>query len=62
MVDIEDLDEQELDVLRKFYQHLSDKAEAEEDIHQSHSIDAAEAIGKLKGKAKRAASKELPED
>lgn len=41
MVDIEDLSESELDVLRKYYQKLSDIAEADDDIHQSHSIDAA---------------------
>lgn len=41
MVDIEDLTESELDVLHKYYQKLSDIAEEENDIHQSHSIDAA---------------------
>lgn len=44
MVDIEDLEESELDVLHKFYQRLSDQAEQEENIHCSHSIDAADAI------------------
>lgn len=42
MVDIEDLTEEELDQLHKFYVKLSDLAEKEEDIHCSHSIDAAE--------------------
>ncbi|MBB6272066.1 low affinity Fe/Cu permease [Pedobacter cryoconitis] len=41
MVDIEDLTEEELDVLRKYYQKLSDISEKDEDIHNSHSIDAA---------------------
>lgn len=41
MVDIEDLSESELDVLHKYYQKLSDIAEADDDIHQSHSIDDA---------------------
>lgn len=41
MVDIEDLSEQELDVLHKYYQKLSDKAEEDHDIHRSHSIDRA---------------------
>jgi low affinity Fe/Cu permease len=41
MVDIEDLTEEELDVLHKYYQTLSDMAESEHDIHESHSIDAA---------------------
>lgn len=42
MVDIEDLTEEELDQLHKFYVKLSDLAEKEDDIHNSHSIDAAE--------------------
>ena len=41
MVDIEDLTEAELDVLHKYYQKLSDIAEADDDIHKSHSIDQA---------------------
>jgi low affinity Fe/Cu permease len=41
MVDIEDLSEEELDVLHKFYQTLSDLAKTDRDIHQSHSIDSA---------------------
>lgn len=42
MVDIEDLTEEELDSLRKFYEQLSDLAEEEDDILCTHSIDAAE--------------------
>ena len=41
MVDIEDLTEAELDILHKYYQKLSDIAEADADIHKSHSIDQA---------------------
>jgi low affinity Fe/Cu permease len=50
MVDIEDLTESELDVLHKYYEKLSDISEADEDIHKSHSIDAAEDLHKLKSK------------
>lgn len=50
MVDIEDLDEEELDILRKYYQRLSDKAEQSKDIHQSHSIDAADDLHQAKAK------------
>ena len=50
MVDIEDLTEEELDVLRRYYQLLSDRAEEDEDIHSSHSIDAAKKIGEEKKK------------
>jgi low affinity Fe/Cu permease len=41
MVDLEDLNEQELDNLHKFYEELSDLAEEEDDILCTHSIDAA---------------------
>jgi low affinity Fe/Cu permease len=52
MVDIEDLTEAELDILRKYYQKLSDVSEAEEDIHKSHSIDAAEDLQAQKAQIK----------
>ncbi len=52
MVDIEDLSEKELDILHKFYQRISDKAEKEKDIHQSHSIDAADELHEEKSKIK----------
>jgi len=48
MVDIEDLTEEELDNLHKYYEKLSDLAEKENDIHQSHSIDAAEKLHRQK--------------
>lgn len=53
MVDIEDLTESELDVLHRYYEKLADISEKEEDIHQSHSIDAAEDLNKLKSRKKR---------
>lgn len=52
MVDIEDLTESELDVLHKYYQKLSDIAEADCDIHRSHSIDEAVKNHKLKASPK----------
>jgi low affinity Fe/Cu permease len=42
MVDIEDITEDELDQLHKFYAKLSELAKKDYDIHMSHSIDAAE--------------------
>ena len=53
MVDIEDLTEDELNMLHKFYQKLSDIAEDDQDIHRSHSIDAAEDLQKEKNGIKR---------
>jgi low affinity Fe/Cu permease len=58
MVDIEDLTEEELDHLHKFYQQLSDLAETEDDITCTHSIDAADENHKLKsGRYKKPAAK-----
>lgn len=48
MVDIEDLSEEELDRLHRFYQKISDLAEQDEDIHKSHSIDHAEHLHRMK--------------
>lgn len=48
MVDIEDLSEEELNKLRDFYTRLSDLSEEDEDIHKSHSIDAAEKLQRRK--------------
>ncbi|MDR6783097.1 low affinity Fe/Cu permease [Pedobacter africanus] len=52
MVDIEDLTEAELDQLHKFYVTLAELAKKENDIHCSHSIDAAEEIHQIKRKVK----------
>lgn len=48
MVDIEDLTETELDVLHKYYAKLSESAEADHDIHKSHSIDVAKKQQEIK--------------
>jgi len=48
LVDAEDLTEEELKVLKKFYVKLSNLAEKEEDIKASHSIDDAEGLHKSK--------------
>ena len=41
MVSVEDLSEKELDKLHEFYCMLTELAKNENDIHKSHSIDAA---------------------
>jgi len=48
LVDIEDLTEEELKVLKDFYINLADRAEKEIDIHSSHSLDEAEDNHNLK--------------
>jgi low affinity Fe/Cu permease len=42
LIDVEDLTEEELAVLKKFYVKLSDLAEKENDLYSSHSIDEAD--------------------
>lgn len=53
MVNIEGFTEEELDVLHKFYERLAQRAEQEADIHNSHSIDAAEELHKAKKENKQ---------
>ncbi len=53
MVDIEDLTENELDVLHQYYEKLSEKAEEDDDIHRSHSIDVAKRQSEIKDFAMR---------
>jgi low affinity Fe/Cu permease len=48
LIDIEDLTEDELMVLKKFYIKLSALSEKENDLHKSHSLDEAETISKQK--------------
>jgi low affinity Fe/Cu permease len=50
LVDIEDLSEQELETLKKFYIKLSDLAEKEDNIHKTHSIDEAKSSHTRKAK------------
>jgi low affinity Fe/Cu permease len=48
LIVIEDLTEEELAVLKKFYIKLSNLAEKEHDLHSSHSIDEADEYHKHK--------------
>jgi low affinity Fe/Cu permease len=41
LVDAEDLTEEELEVLKKYYVRLSELSQKERDIHASHSLDEA---------------------
>src|SRR6478672_9793139 len=43
LISIEDLSEEELEVLKKFYIHLAHLAKKEKDIFKTHSIDEAKA-------------------
>jgi low affinity Fe/Cu permease len=54
LIDIEDLTEDELMVLKKFYVKLSDLAESENELYSSHSLDEATTFHTRK-KSKRSA-------
>jgi low affinity Fe/Cu permease len=60
LVDAEDLTEEELLVLKKFYVRLSSLAEKEEDIKASHSIDDAEGLQQQKAKSRGIDRKKTP--
>lgn len=57
MVDIEDITEEELDQLHKFYAKLAALAKMEANILASHSIDAAEEVAKYKRQTREARRK-----
>jgi low affinity Fe/Cu permease len=48
LVDVEDLTEEELDLIKKFYVKLADLAEKENDVSSSHSLNEAETLHKIK--------------
>ncbi|MGC3946185.1 MAG: low affinity iron permease family protein [Chryseolinea sp.] len=48
LVNVEDMTEDELKVIRKYYAQLSEFSKREESLQQSHSIDEAEANHELK--------------
>ena len=52
LVDVEDLTEEELEVLKKFYIKVADKAAKEGDLYTSHSLDEAEENHQSKMKQK----------
>lgn len=53
LIDIEDLTEEELRVLKKFYIKLADLASKEESVHTSHSLGEAEQVHEEKSKKVR---------
>lgn len=53
LVDIEDLTEDELSVIKKYYTKLSALAEKEKDLHSSHSLDEADVNHEQKSKSSK---------
>ncbi|MCW3115012.1 MAG: low affinity iron permease family protein [Segetibacter sp.] len=52
LIDIEDLTDDELQVIKKFYVHLAQLAKKDQNLHASHSLDEAEEIHEEKLKEK----------
>ena len=54
LVSIEDLTDEELDVIKKFYRHLAQAAKNESNIFSTHSLDEAKqnTVNKTRGKIK----------
>jgi low affinity Fe/Cu permease len=48
LIDIENIPEEELKVIQKYYTHLSELTKSERTLQQSHSIDEAEEMNELK--------------
>lgn len=53
LVDIEDLTDEELQTLKKFYVKLSIRAKSDNDLHSSHSVDDAEENHEQKAKLRK---------
>lgn len=61
IVDIEDISQEELEVLEKYYQKLAELAKKTNSLHESHSLDEAQTnhnfknsgLGKARSKAKK---------
>jgi len=50
LINLEDISEEELQILRKYYHRLADKARLELDLRETHSIEEAEELHELKKK------------
>ena len=53
LVDIEDMTEQEMETIKKYYIHLSQLAKSEVSLRTSHSIDEAEELHEFKTQKKK---------
>ena len=48
LVDVENMSEEELKVIQKYYSHLKFDTKKDESLHESHSIDEADKMNQLK--------------
>lgn len=61
LVNVEDMTEEELKVIRKYYHKLSEFAKSEENLQQSHSIDEAHELHEIKKEMEEELSRKLDE-
>lgn len=57
LVDIESMTEQEMEIVQKYYRHLSTLSEKEEALQTSHSIDEAKEKHEIKSKKQKSEDK-----
>jgi low affinity Fe/Cu permease len=62
LIDVEDLSEEELAVLKKFYVKLSKLAEKENDLYSSHSIDEADYYHQQKRRQPKVPTRDIMKD
>ena len=60
IVDIEDITEEEMEIIQKYYRHLSDLSKKDKNLKISHSIDEANEKNKLKTKKLQPNTKAKP--
>jgi low affinity Fe/Cu permease len=53
LIDVEDLTEEELLVLKKYYVKLSNRSHAHNDLYSSHSLDEADVVGQIKASIRK---------
>lgn len=61
LVDVEDMTEDELKVIQKYYTKLKQKTQNEESLQQSHSIEEAEEMHDLKKGIEKGVKKRVKE-
>jgi low affinity Fe/Cu permease len=59
IVNVEDIPEEDLKVIQKYYQNLSELTRKEESLQQSHSIEEAKDLDKLKKEREKEILKQL---
>jgi hypothetical protein len=62
IVDIEEITEEEMEVIQKYYRHLSDLSKKDKNLKVSHSIDEANEKNKLKLKKGNPIPKNKPKE